>query len=530
MILFSAACAGLACLLAYAFTAVITRLGNRWGFVDRPDRTRKLHQRPTPVGGGVAIWLACGAVLVATFWVANPWGFHIRNDWVDLLVFFTGGTSITALGLYDDRFGLRGRWKLLGQILVASVMYLGGFQISRIGFFGQTLDLGYASFPATVLWFVGAINAINLLDGLDGMATTIGIVCSGAVAVLACLTGHLGVAFVALVFTAALLGFLPHNFPPARIFLGDAGSMLIGLMLAAMVMRASLKGPATLLISAPLALWALPIFDTALAILRRKLTGRSIYSPDRSHLHHRLMQRLSSNVYVLICVAVLSLVTCLAALSSVATGNDMISLVTVTAVLLGLVVSRWFGRTEFGLLWRKFKRLIRKVLRPAPVAATTNEIVVFLQEGSKPWEELFRQICDRTDGTLIHSVMVEFHHVRCGERFHALWDRASNETDVPIVELTIPLMAEGRPIGQSKFRLWRNGKPIEELMRIACIQAKHLESCIAELAIPAAPAAAETPDDGDIPEKELSSRATEGHSRVPHRKPTAKPQRMALPR
>lgn len=521
MILFSAVSAALACLISCVFTGVMVRWGDRWGLVDRPDQTRKLHARPTPVGGGLAIWAACGLVLGGTFLVANPWGFHVRKDWFDLLVVFVGSTGITALGLYDDRFGMRGRWKLLGQIAVAALMYFGGFQISRISVFGDTWDLAYAAFPITLLWFVGTINAINLLDGLDGMAATIGIVCSAAVAVLACLTGHLGVAFVALVFTAALLGFLPYNFPPAKIFLGDAGSMLIGLMLGAMVMRASLKGPATLLISAPLALWTLPLFDTALAILRRKLTGRSIYSPDRSHLHHRLMQRFSNNVYVLICVALLSAVTCLAALASVALGNDVIALVTITAVLVGLVAGGWFGRSELGLLWRKSKRLAKRLLRPTPAADPNNDIVVFLQEGAKPWGDIFRQMCGMAEPAVIRSIVVEFHHVRCGERFHAMWDASSENLELPIVDLTIPVMAEQRPIGQTKFRVWRNGKPMQDLMQVVCDQVGHLERHIAELGYSAT-------SDGDARQESAGNTAPRPH--LPERKSVRPPKRVPVPR
>lgn len=520
MVEFSAASAALACLLSCIFTAGMVRWGHRWGLVDRPDRTRKLHEHATPVGGGLAIWLACGLVLGGTFLITNPWGFHVRKDWFDLLVVFAGSTGITALGLYDDRFAMRGRWKLVGQIAVAGLMFFGGFQVSRISVFGETWDLGYAAFPITVLWFVGTINAINLLDGLDGMAATIGIICSAAVAVLACLTGHLGVAFVALVFTAALLGFLPYNFPPARIFLGDAGSMLIGLMLGAMVLRASLKGPATLLISAPLALWTLPLFDTSLAILRRKLTGRSIYSPDRSHLHHRLMQRFGNNVYVLLCVAGLSIITCLAALGSVATGNDVIALVTITAVLIGLIAGGWFGRSELGLLWRKTKRLVKKVLRPAPAAAAADEIVIFLQEGARPWDAIFRQMCGMAEPAAIRSIVVEFHHVRCGERFHAMWECPCENVELPLVELTVPLISEERPIGQTRFRIWRNGKPIQDLMQIACEQVSHLERHLSDLNTPASKGAAAAACDGV---RQESAGNTSVRLHLPQRKvPTAR--------
>ena len=197
---------------------------------------------------------------------------------------------IVVVGLVDDRIKLRGRLKLIGQFAAALVLVAGGLVIQRIGIFGQQIDLGLLSIPFTLFWLVGAVNAVNLLDGIDGLATMLGFILVATIAGMAALVGQTQVFVIAVVFAGSLLGFLRYNFPPATIFLGDAGSMLIGLVVGALAISGSLKGPGTVLLAAPLAVWTIPIFDSVAAILRRKLSGRSIYTTDRGHIHHRLLE------------------------------------------------------------------------------------------------------------------------------------------------------------------------------------------------------------------------------------------------
>ena len=148
------------------------------------------------------------------------------------------------------------------------------------------------------------MNSVNLLDGIDGLATMLGIILIATFAALAAAAGRMEVAWIAMVFAGSLCGFIRFNLPPASIFLGDSGSMLIGLVVGTLAIQGTLKGPGTVLLAAPLAVWTIPILDSAAAILRRKLTGRSIYATDRGHLHHRLLERLGSNSRVLVAVAV----------------------------------------------------------------------------------------------------------------------------------------------------------------------------------------------------------------------------------
>ena len=201
-----------------------------------------------------------------------------------------------------------------------------------------------------MFWLVGAMNAINLLDGIDGLATSLGIILSATIGVLAAMKGNYGVAVIATVMTGSLAGFLPYNLPPARMYLGDAGSMLIGLMVGAMAVRALLKTQGTFLLAAPLAIWAIPMLDSGAAILRRQLTGRSVYATDRGHIHHRLLQTLGSNIKVLMVVSACCLLTSVGAVLSVWFQHDLIAVISCLSVVAMLLITGAFGRAECRLL------------------------------------------------------------------------------------------------------------------------------------------------------------------------------------
>ena len=305
-----------ATLLGSALTALAVKLSPRIGLVDRPDQHRKLHTHATPLGGGAAVFLATVVVLGGLVSMGNPWRMHINEDWVNIAGSALACAWIVVLGLLDDRYGLRGRQKLAGQVLAAAMLMACGVLIRGVGIFGMEIDLGLLTIPVTLIWLTGAINSVNLLDGMDGMATVIGIILSLAICALAMLTHHAAVAVTALVFAGALLGFLPFNLSPAKIYLGDAGSMLIGMIVGCLSIRASVKGAGTVLLAAPLAVMTVPILDSFAAVVRRKLAGQSIYAPDRGHLHHRLLAHFGNKYKVLVCVAICASVTCGFALAS----------------------------------------------------------------------------------------------------------------------------------------------------------------------------------------------------------------------
>lgn len=294
----------LACVTSLVLTALVRELAPRIGLTDRPDGHRKVHGKATPLGGGIAVFLATVSVLGVVLIQPNAFNEFLWKHWTLLSSLMMAGTVIAVVGLIDDRFGLRGWHKLIGQIVAASILIYNGLVIHGVGIFGWEIQLGGLAVLVTLFWLLGAVNALNLLDGLDGLATMIGIILVATIAVMAAKTRHPEVMILGFVFAGSLVGFMRFNFPPASIFLGDTGSMLIGLVVGVLAIQASLKGAGTVLLAAPLAVWAIPIFDSTAAIVRRKLSGQSIYTTDRGHLHHRLLSLLGSSRRVLAWLAV----------------------------------------------------------------------------------------------------------------------------------------------------------------------------------------------------------------------------------
>jgi UDP-GlcNAc:undecaprenyl-phosphate GlcNAc-1-phosphate transferase len=277
-----------ALLLTLAVTPACRALCKRLGWVDKPD-PRKLHCGPIPRAGGIAILFGYGAALALVRF--SPLWASYSVDWAPLVVRALLPAILVAFatGLLDDIFGLKPWMKLLGQILAAVLACNAGVQIHGIG--GHSLIGIWWQIPLTILWLVGCANAFNLIDGLDGLATGVGLFATATALLSALLTGNIALAFVTAPLLGALLGFLPYNFSPASIFMGDCGSLTVGFLLGCFGVIWSQKSATLLGMTAPLIAMAIPLLDTALAISRRFLRGQAIFAADRGHIHHRLLAR-----------------------------------------------------------------------------------------------------------------------------------------------------------------------------------------------------------------------------------------------
>ncbi|MFW6171956.1 MAG: glycosyltransferase family 4 protein, partial [Planctomycetota bacterium] len=215
---------------ALLLTPLARRGARSLNLMDYPDTERKLHARATPLGGGVAVFAALLLGLGAALMWGGPVAARMLQSGWQVGALLVSGALILAVGLVDDYRPVPGRQKLAGQCLVIAVLIGSGLYIERVEVFHATIALGILGVPFTMLWLLGAVNSINLLDGADGFAATIGVVICCAVAGMAIFTDHPADAAVAAAMAGALVGFLFFNFPPASIFLGDGGSMLIGLL------------------------------------------------------------------------------------------------------------------------------------------------------------------------------------------------------------------------------------------------------------------------------------------------------------
>ena len=268
----------LAMVVTMAWLPVFGRVATRWGIVDRPG-ARKVHTVPIPRVGGLAmvIGVAVAALIVIPLEPSDRW-------------FLVAAGVLAAFGAADDRFDLDYRLKLLGQLLAILIVVIAGdAQIHSITLDERVMLPQWLSIPLTVFFLVGITNAINLADGLDGLAGGTTFLCLGALAMLSHSSGQLVTAALSLAFAGAILGFLRFNTFPASIFMGDAGSQLLGFAVGVLSLRATQSGSSALSAATPVLLLALPILDTLSVMVQRVSEGRSPFSPDKNHIHHKLL-------------------------------------------------------------------------------------------------------------------------------------------------------------------------------------------------------------------------------------------------
>ena len=288
-----------ALVLALFLTPLCRELVRKLGMLDQPD-SRRIHQTPIPRGGGLAVFFAFQAVLWLTVFLTEA-PISPAFSYTFQTAFLVGSSVLLLIGFIDDKWGMRAIIKLLGQILVASFLFFMGVRIGGILVeFPIWLD-----YIITVLWIVGAINAFNLIDGLDGLASGLAMIASIGIAGSLFFTGQSSSAIPYLALSGACLGFLRYNFHPATVFLGDTGSMFLGLCMAVLPLESGSRKELLPAIVVPLLAMGVPLFDTLLAIWRRTVrallqksaVGQQIekrfrvMQPDKEHLHHRVLQK-----------------------------------------------------------------------------------------------------------------------------------------------------------------------------------------------------------------------------------------------
>lgn len=277
---------GAAATTALVLTPGMRALARGWNLVDAPGQ-RKIHTVSVPRVGGVGVTLA----MLLTLAGAGAAG-HVNaaavQAWLPVLL---GGALVFAVGLWDDLRPLPALAKLLVQLVGAGVAVALGVRIDHVTVFGATLGLGLLALPLTIVWIVGLTNAFNVMDGLDGLATGLAIIAAATCAVVSLARDDQQGGMLLIALLGALCGFLPYNFNPATIFLGDCGSLVVGYVLAVTAITSFQKGATALVVLGPLLLFALPISETVHSVVRR-LRGqglRHVLLADQEHVHHRLL-------------------------------------------------------------------------------------------------------------------------------------------------------------------------------------------------------------------------------------------------
>lgn len=267
-----------AMLLAYTLTPIVRVIAFKIGAVDVPLDSRRIHTKPIPRIGGLAIYLS--------FTVTTLLFCDISRE---LVTIWVGGACLVILGILDDIYRLNAWLKFAIQIAVAGFAVWNGCVIDHINLGGVYVHLGYLSIPLTIFWIAGLTNAINFIDGLDGLACGVSAISSLSLLVVVLLHGDVVSTVICGILFGSCLGFLPFNFNPARIFMGDTGALFLGFTLAVLSVHGVFKLHAVLSFIVPLIIFAIPIFDAAFAIIRRLIAGKSPFAPDRGHIHHRLI-------------------------------------------------------------------------------------------------------------------------------------------------------------------------------------------------------------------------------------------------
>lgn len=346
MILFAAAAVGTA-----LSTPVYILMARRLGWVDRPWG-RKRHERATVTMGGLVIFGVVFAGAFVAMSLDNRVGEMLRepDNARSIFALLACTLCMILLGVIDDRHAIRPRIKLLVQTVVALAAVSFGFHIKAVTMpFLDSLPLppitGYA---LSLIWIVGITNAVNLTDGLDGLAAGICFLAAAVNALVAIWLGNYYMSVMMILLAGALLGFLRYNFHPARVFLGDTGSLALGMFLALASLQSAQKAHTALLILVPLFALGYPIFDTLLAVARRMVRGQPLFTSDRDHIHHRLLDRSRSPSSAAIQIYVVSLLLSVGCVLAAAANHLVVGLAIAGVALLAVFATRVLGYLEWG--------------------------------------------------------------------------------------------------------------------------------------------------------------------------------------
>lgn len=320
-------------LISFSTTPAVIALANRIKAIDVPKDERRVHKKPIPLIGGLAIFYGFVISVLCFAVIDRP-----------TMGILCGSVIMVTVGVIDDMHDLNAKIKLIFQILAALIVVYFGMEIRYIAnpfhewFGAEYINLGLWSIPLTIIWIVGVTNAVNLIDGLDGLAVGVSSIASVALLSLTLLSQNLNAAIITAALAGAGFGFLPYNFNPAKIFMGDTGSTFLGFVLACISIQGLMKMYAIISFAVPVLILGLPIFDTVFAIIRRIAKKKSIMSPDRGHLHHRLIDMGFSQKQTVGILYTLTSILCLTAVV-MALKDALRGLILVFAVLFVLIIS-----------------------------------------------------------------------------------------------------------------------------------------------------------------------------------------------
>lgn len=346
-------------IISTALVPFVIKFAKRIGAVDIPNN-RKVHQKVIPRIGGLAIYIAflCGFLLISTFYDGLP---------ISILI---GASIIVLTGFIDDIYQIKPWQKMLGQVTAAGVVLANGLSITSltIPFVSESIQVSiWVALPISFFWIVGVTNAVNLIDGLDGLASGVSIIAALAIFIMALIMADIKVALLSAALVGSTLGFLIYNFHPAKIFMGDTGSLLLGFLLSVLSII-GFKQVTLVTFIIPIVILAVPLADTTIAIIRRKLNNQRIMDADKNHLHHRLLFSGFSHKQAVLFIYSISI---LFGAAAILLYNANLFASTIIFILLLLVIELLIE--VFELISKNYKPLIRCYFRLFPNKKTIGE-------------------------------------------------------------------------------------------------------------------------------------------------------------
>ncbi len=390
-------------------TPLAGRLAIAFGAIDLPDNKRRIHTKPTPRMGGIAIYTAFLMTLAIVPFLRNELSsrFNEHPQWYISIIAAT--TIIFLLGVYDDLRGANAPLKIAVQILAALVLQYAGFGIELISipFFGENYALPlWLSFILTAGWIVGITNAFNLVDGIDGLATGISAFALLSILISSVALGSFEVGLLAVILLGAVIGFLYYNFHPASIFLGDSGSLTLGFLVATLSMLGAQKGTTTLAIAIPLVSFGLPVVEIFLSLIRRFVGGKPLMQSDRGHIHHRLLEHGLSVRQVAILLYGVCGVFCLFGILLLSPQRSFASLIYCVLGVLVVVGVQRLRYPEFEELGNKIRRGVARRRREMVININLRQLSAEFKRAKTP-EHFFNVLGEFSEHYAFDGIQLE---------------------------------------------------------------------------------------------------------------------------
>src|SRR5579862_3939369 len=419
-------------LSSFVFTRYVRDFASRRGWVATPFQERHLHSTPLPRLGGVAIFISFSlSLLVAAALALYIPHLHSAFSLRMFLTILSPASVVFMLGVYDDLYTAGPYLKFAVQAVAASMLFAGGLRILNLPvLFGEHQLPWFIALPLTILWVLAITNAFNLIDGLDGLAAGSALFSTLVAFVVALLNGQSLIIVMTIALAGAILGFLRYNFNPATIFLGDSGSLFIGFLLSALALKGAQKAPTIVAVAIPVVSFGLPILETSLSILRRLISGRPVFTADREHIHHKLLQHGMTHRQVVILLYGVSAIFAMLSLFLLWPTGSSLGL-----VLAVLGIGIWIGVQHLGYL--EFGELARVAHR------TFDQPQIFV------------------NNLAIRRATEELKVARDYDQVRRILVAAFGSNDFDSFELKLELlMGEAVPVGPAEAAQARRGGPV----------------------------------------------------------------------